>query len=871
MGPNQTLTGNFSIDQIVQSDVYFKKSSSDQLKYMDTDSFSFITFSLNNINGIAGSSSNSGLWYTNDGGITWNQSSVIGSNFATGCISNNNKVMIAGSSSNLGLWCSYDLGVTWIQTYSSGYFGAISISDYNNYIIASSVGIIYSTNLGQTWNNTNVPTILGFYSIIHVMPEPLLTTEEYVLASDNSQQEGGQIWRSADRGKTWSVCLGSCGYCILYKNFGDYPYVFSYNKHSDVHGFRINKSINYGSTWSSTNLNINGETALPYSLTVKSMAFDKGRLYGIITTWGPDVNNPVYSYYIQQGNIWYTTDGGNNWNRTSTTTIAGNRFNSVYMSDDGTKAFAGSGSNKGIWYSSDKGITWSQPFSEYMTGNYTNITSKSNNSSFFIWNNTTSGIIYKIHTETNFNKSMTKVINGEFKSVSLSSNGKTSISINNLNELWYSINNGDTWKKGEINITGDFKIYISDDGMNAILGSKSDKGIWYSTDRGQTWTQSSTNTTGSFNSIAMSSDGQKLIAGSNSNTGIWYSSNSGQTWTRSSWTIRDYDYEKDEPIETVLNTDGNFSSVALSSDGTRAIAGSISEKSVWYSTDEGQTWEPSRRYAESYNANTDSNFNTVAISSDGTTAVVGSGSNEGLWYSTNGGQNFNNSNIPINSKLSNILNGKTKLNFTNISSISISSNGIVLIGSASNLGILYSTDGGITVNQPSTNFSDNIDNVILSKNGINAVVLARNLGLWYSTDGCQSWTTLSNYEKTNIMTRLSGTFFNSSLNSMSSNSDCLRIVIGSNSNSTYTTPTNYGLLYLDIVKETRKLIMTDNYSIGFFNKTPSAQVTTSISEEIITENNTNINSQIIINDNTRIGGYNIKQIVSALKKYGLLA
>ena len=113
--------------------------------------------------------------------------------------------------------------------------------------------------------------------------------------------------------------------------------------------------------------------------------------------------------------------------------------------------------------------------------------------------------------------------------------------------------------------------------------------------------------------------------------------------------------------------------------------------------------------------------------------------------------------------------------------------------------------------------------------------------------------------------------FNSSLNSISSDSDCLRIVIGSNSNSTYTTPTNYGLLYLDIVKETRKLIMTDNYSIGFFNKTPSAQVTTSISEEIITENNTNINSQIIINDNTRIGGYNIKQIVSALKKYGLLA
>jgi photosystem II stability/assembly factor-like uncharacterized protein len=716
--------------------------------------------------------------------------------------------MIAGSGSDLGLWCSYDLGVTWIQTYPNSSFTALSISDYNNYIVASSVGIIYSTNIGQTWNTTNVSTTLGFYSIIHVMPEPLLTTEEYVLASDNSNQEGGQIWRSADRGKTWSVCLKTCGYCILYKTFGDYPYVFAYNRHSDVHGFIINKSINYGSTWSSTHINTyNDESTLLSHTTVKSMVFDKSKLRGIITSYSQFLDTVRDWYYVnQRANIWYTTDGGNNWTRTSTTAIVGNLFNVVYMSDDGTKSFAGSGSNKGIWYSSDKGITWSQPFSEYMTGDYTNITSKSDNSGFFIWNYTTNGIMYKIHTETNFNKSMTKVINGEFKSVSLSSNGKTGISINKSNELWYSINNGDTWKKGEINITGDFKIYISDDGMNAILGSKSDKGIWYSTNRGQTWTQSSTNTTGSFNSIAMSSDGKKLIAGSNSNTGIWYSSNSGQTWIQSSWTISSWSESSSSWIETFTTTNGNFSSVSLSSDGTIAIAGSISNKGVWYSTDGGQTWNRSKSIQIwiPYYIFGESNINTVAISSDGKIAVVGSGSNLGLWYSIDGGKNFDNSNIPANSKLSNTINGQTILSFTNIGSISMSSNGlIVLIGSTNNLGILYSTDGGKTVNQPSTNFSENIDNVILSKDGINAVVLARNIGVWYSIDGCQSWKQLSNYVNTNIKTRLSGTYFNSSLNSISSNSDCSRIILGSNSDVIY--KTNYGLLYLDIVKEARKL------------------------------------------------------------------
>ena len=458
-------------------------------------------------------------------------------------------------------------------------------------------------------------------------------------------------------------------------------------------------------------------------------------------------------------------------------------FNAVYMSEDGTKAFAGSGtSNAGIWSSSDKGVTWTQPFSEYMTGNYTYFTSNANDSGLFICKEN-EGIIHKMHAQTNINNSMTKRITGEFASVSLSLDGKTGIAINKSNGLWYSVNDGETWKKGETTISGDFKIYISDDGINAVLASNSDKGLWYSANRGQSWTQSLTNTTGSFNSITMSSDGTKLIAGSNSNTGLWYSVNKGETWTRSSWT----------ESSTVTTTSGNFNAVSMSSDGTKAVAGSGSKNGVWYSTNGGQLWTkswPNQGYSGAPSALTETSFSSIAISSDGTRVVAGEDVVLGagfakLWYSTNGGQNFL----------------ETATNNTSILSISMSSNGlIVLMGCSS--GLRYSKDGGQTLITPSLSSADgDFKNVILSKDGKNAVALSfyTNGGLWYSINGCESWTKLSTYNDTkSIVTTLSGTYFNSLFNSISSNRDGSRIILGSNTNPNNGHIMNRGILYLDI-------------------------------------------------------------------------
>ena len=131
----------------------------------------------------------------------------------------------------------------------------------------------------------------------------------------------------------------------------------------------------------------------------------------------------------------------------------------------------------------------------------------------------------------------------------------------------------------------------------------------------------------------------------------------------------------------------------------------------------------------------------------------------------------------------------------------MSSNGLNVLISNSHLGIIYSKDGGQTVNKPKnpSEIRGGYKNVILSKDGNNAVVLSADNGVWYSRNGGESWAGLSDNDRLSIYTSLSVTGFNTA---MSGNRDCSRIILGSNANPTQYTINSYsmnrGLLYLDI-------------------------------------------------------------------------
>ena len=236
---------------------------------------------------------------------------------------------------------------------------------------------------------------------------------------------------------------------------------------------------------------------------------------------------------------------------------------------------------------------------------------------------TGSGIYYTNNLGANWTQS-TGATTGNFDSVVLS--GANGIAGSASSDgLYYTTNSGVNWTQSDFTIggatSGDF-FTVALSGTNAIAAtSTDDNGIYYSINSGQTWTQSINLTTGNFNSVALSSDGTKGIAGSNSALGLYYTTNSGVNWTRS-------DLASGGP------TENDFYSVSLS--GTNAIAGSMSGTGIYYSTNSGQTWTQTA-------VNT-GDFYSVFLS--GANGIAGSGnSNDGIYYTTNSGVTWTKSSL----------------------------------------------------------------------------------------------------------------------------------------------------------------------------------------------------------------------------------
>ena len=306
--------------------------------------------------------------------------------------------------------------------------------------------------------------------------------------------------------------------------------------------------------------------------------------------------------------IWYSTDGGINWSRSS----GGSQVNagvifSLSSSSSGNIAIAGIvvGFGSGLWHSGDGGQTWGQ--SNITSGSYS-FTSISSDGLKAIAGSPVlgTGILYSTDGGQNWTpSSLTPPPPGAkiFISVSISGDGTKAVAVTN-NELWYSGDGGSTWTNAITFIGSSFSfVVISRDGTKAIAGGAI--GLYYSVDGGHTWS-SSTNTSGSFISASISTNGLKMVA--SSNTGIWYSSDGGVTWNQGYSGV-------------------NVDEVVISGDGNRAVAGgSIGSFGLLYSIDSGKTWTQTSK--------TNNNFPSIVINNDGTRAIAANfGNDKGIWYS----------------------------------------------------------------------------------------------------------------------------------------------------------------------------------------------------------------------------------------------
>jgi hypothetical protein len=149
----------------------------------------------------------------------------------------------------------------------------------------------------------------------------------------------------------------------------------------------------------------------------------------------------------------------------------------------------------------------------------------------------------------------------------------------------------------------------------------------------QTWTQASVPSNGGWMAIASSADGNKLFAISFVELTYATSTNAGTTWTA-----------KTEPLSDPSNV-GHWTCIASSADGNTLLAMN-SYNTVWASTNSGISWAS--------NVITSANsLASVALSADGTKAVAVDGSlwglinSGGIYTSTNSGMTWSQTTAPI--------------------------------------------------------------------------------------------------------------------------------------------------------------------------------------------------------------------------------
>jgi photosystem II stability/assembly factor-like uncharacterized protein len=149
-----------------------------------------------------------------------------------------------------GLWRSLDYGLTWQQIYTEG--GVTSVFGFwpdprtcNRVWIGDSNGgkVLLSEDGGDTWTQTGTisPTPAGFNVLSDLTGDPfdpnVVLVAAYPTYSSNKQY--GYVWRSADRGQTWTHVRDRMFYGDWRIGDGDW-YIYNYVMHQ-----RINVYCNY--------------------------------------------------------------------------------------------------------------------------------------------------------------------------------------------------------------------------------------------------------------------------------------------------------------------------------------------------------------------------------------------------------------------------------------------------------------------------------------------------------------------------------------------------------------------------------------------------------------------------------------------------
>ncbi len=277
------------------------------------------------------------------------------------------------------------------------------------------------------------------------------------------------------------------------------------------------------------------------------------------------------------GKIFVSSDGGSSWSEVAP--VEGASWNGAAISDDGLKMVAVANGDY-VYTSTDGGEHWTTryPAGEGVTKNWQVVASDNDGSVLIVgaWQD-------KVYISEDSGATWTESIPNGVSDKSwdvVSSDGDGSVllagSSNNSVGVYVSYNKGSSWTKLNPSPPSSDSFSwqsadLDDDGSTIILGTVSNTGggVYVSTDGGSNW---------DFNDptplmsegwyVATDNNGSHLLA--NGSVGSFISIDGGENWSSDLYT-------------------GWWSGCALSQDGS--ILSIFSSENVYFSSDEGETWE----------------------------------------------------------------------------------------------------------------------------------------------------------------------------------------------------------------------------------------------------------------------------------------
>lgn len=196
-----------------------------------------------------------GLFSSGDGGNSW---SSIGPSFSASTVAVDSASIYLGGY-NHGLWVSPDNGQTFSQKVGTGFYGPTFLTVESNeaVVIAGTAGKTYrSIDRGETWQE--IPTLAGKQA------QHVLFVENKIFVGT---RDSDGIYLSQDAGVSWTKLT----------NFGATPVgslafyngaLYAGKRDSSLGAYSVFKSMDYGQTWSSTNLNILSGSVLATNMVV---------------------------------------------------------------------------------------------------------------------------------------------------------------------------------------------------------------------------------------------------------------------------------------------------------------------------------------------------------------------------------------------------------------------------------------------------------------------------------------------------------------------------------------------------------------------------------------------------------------------------